>query len=276
MSSGSQTVEPRLPILGTGKAVVRLVAAESRDLVVAITWLLPLYCAAALVSAGSRTPLVDAFALLVSLLVIAIASVAWYRRFLLNEQARLLPRLSRCHLRMCLMALLLSLPTYGPLWIAELFFPTTPTEDLFREVVVLAVVVAVLFLALYLFLRLFMVFPAIALGVTFGLRDAYRASAHNGWRLFLVFLLLAVPSSLLLVAIDLLFEASLDEPNWISLAYGLEGPGIGGLKEVGYVVLQSLIHIVLGVLTTALGAVAFMTLTALAPPSYGVRKEALS
>ncbi|WP_119167196.1 hypothetical protein [Algihabitans albus] len=258
-----------MPIFGTVKTTLSLVVAQASDLVVAAAGLFPLYYALALASAGSRNALIDALALSAGLMVMAVMSVAWYRTFLLGARAALLPRLSRRHLRMSLMALLLSLLIYGPAWVAEAFVRPTPVEDLFREVIAVAILVTVLLVSSYLFLRLFLVLAAIALDETFGLRDALRASAGNGWRLLLVSILLTLPWGLLLIGADIAFAASLDEPNWVSLAFGLEGPGIGGLREAVYVALQSLVHVVFGVLSATLGSVAFTKLTAWAPPSSG-------
>ncbi len=276
MSGAHQTVEVCLPIWGTAKATLRLLAAGFRDLTVATAGLFPLYYAAALVSAGSPSATIDALALLVGLLVMAVVSVAWYRSFLLGEPAALLRRLSPVHLRMGAMTLVLSLLTYGPLWLAEPIFPPEPADNILRELALVAVFAAVIFLTLYLFVRLFMVFPAIALSASFELRDALRASARNGGRLLLISLLLALPAVLLLVAADILFEAPLEESNTLSVAYGLGGPGIDGVREAAYVLLQSLLHFVLAALTAALAAIAFTRLTDLAPPLSGTVDARLS
>lgn len=255
--------------MGTLKATVLLAVAQAGSLAVAVSAFLPFYYAAALVSAGTWHISLDALALSVGLVLVAIVSVAWYRANLLGERPTASPRLSRRHLDMSLMSLLLSALVYAPLGLSERLLLAIPEDDLRGEVIALVFVVGVVLLAWYLYLRLFLVLPAIALDRAFGLRDAWRVSAGNGWRLLGVSFLIVVPFAAVLLILDVLFDAPLDDSNPVSIAIGLNGPGVGTLEEALYVALQSMVQVVLAAVLAALGSVAFRDLTAQAPPSYG-------
>lgn len=259
----------RLPVMGTVKTTVLLAIAQTGSLAVAVSAFLPFYFAAALVSAGTWHLLVDALALSVGLVLIAVVSVAWYRANLLGERPHLFPRLSRRHLNMSLMSLLLSALVYAPLGLAERLFLVIPEDDMRAELVAITIFAGLLLLVWYLYLRLFLVLPAISLDRAFGLKDAWRVSAGNGWRLLGVSFLIMAPLIAVLLTLDVLFDAPLDDPNLVSLAIGLNGPGLGTLEEALYVALQSMTHVVLAAFLTALGSVAFKDLTASAPSSSG-------
>lgn len=255
--------------MGTVKATVLLAVTQTGSLAVAVSAFLPLYYAAALFSAGTRHLLFDALALSVGLVLIAVVSVAWYRANLLGERPPLFPRLSRRHLDMSLMSLLLSALVYAPLGLSERLYLAIYEDSLGAELLALAIFAGLLLLVWYFYLRLFLVLPAIALDRAFGLRDAWRVSAGNGWRLFGVSFLIMVPFVAVLLILDDLFDAPLDDPNLVSLAIGLNGPGLDTLEEALYVAVQSMTHISLTAVLAAFGSVAFRDLTAQAPPSYG-------
>lgn len=162
--------------------------------------------------------------LTVSMTVLVLYSVAWHRHYLTPGEAlsartawRWRPRQTRFlvnYLKIGLLLFLLSIPLVFVMAVVSVMtMAISPATGQGPDPSVmigfgLAMNVLLMAVVLWVFARLSMLFPATAVDNHMSVRTGWRFSRHNGWRLFWIIVLAAVPVWIVSILIGLVFAVS--------------------------------------------------------------------
>jgi hypothetical protein len=198
----------------------------------------------------------------VELFTYAVFAVAWHRALLLEESPPVVPQLGRRQFRFVGKEILLVLVTVGlaglPAGLVVALASTVTTNDALLS----ALVVAFVLLGIYILARFSFVFPAISVDERFGLRDSWRTSAGNAWRLIGAYLLTALPfiaaTVVISLALPLVFSGT-------ETADATQAPGLSAGVFL-YIVVNTLVGYVAAAVTVSVLSIAFQTCTGWVPP----------